>query len=87
MVFHILKPNKIVDNNKREFSNRQTGETKLEEWKDTYSLLYKYMEKLSDELISEANNYLKQNNIEDTDEIKEFIKIQILDFVEFAKQH
>ena len=82
-----IKLRKIADINKREFSNRQINDNKIEALKDKFSLLARYMNKLSDELISEANKYFKKNNIDDTDEINEFIKSQINDFIEFAKQH
>jgi len=76
----------ITSDYKNKFTDKHFNKNGLSGIAEKFNLLAESIKKLPDELIETANKYLKDNDIDDTSEVEEIIKTQILDFVEFAKK-
>lgn len=76
----------ITENYKRQFSAKfKKSDSAIIQMKNKFSLQSDLQNKLTDELINTANKYFADNDIDDTSELKSFIKKCYLDFFNFVQ--
>lgn len=70
---------------KNEFSRKRNRDNNLVSKQSNILLHSDLLDKLNGELVESANEYFKENNIDDTKPIKKIITEQVLSYLEFVK--